>query len=173
MFSVSHFLVVNKEMYIFTRVVCFMVLSSLACFKIVLAFAAASILGFLSLTCDVVPTFHGFVRAASFLHALTIISSFPSICTTFEIVLHCFLEMMVRILVFCTYLECSVLSDLLSCFCHCKPLERITTCASVSFNAVAQNSSRFEPHVQKDFPFALCILCTFRTASSRRFQRVR
>ena len=113
MFMLSHFLVVKKETYLFTRVVCFMMLSSLASSPIARAFAAASILGFPRFTCDVVPTFHGFVRAASFLHALTMISSFPSICTNFEIVLHCFSEMMVRVWVFCTFLECSVLSDLL------------------------------------------------------------
>ena len=41
-------------------------------------------------TCDFVPTFHGFVRSAMFLHALTIVCVlFPSICTSFEIVVHC------------------------------------------------------------------------------------
>ena len=41
--------------------------------------------------------------------------------------------------------------------CHCKPLQRIITCAVVPFNVFfsGDNSCRIEPHVLKDFPFEL------------------
>ena len=45
--------------------------------------------------------------------------------------------------------------------CHCKPQNRIITCAAVSFNVFvlsADNSCRIEPHVHKHVPFALCSL---------------
>ena len=45
-------------------------------------------------TFDVVPTVNGFLRAAVFLRALTMVwSFFLSICTTFEILLLCVREM--------------------------------------------------------------------------------
>ena len=41
--------------------------------------------------CDFAPTYHGWVGAAVFLHALTIVCVLlPSACTTFEVFLYCF-----------------------------------------------------------------------------------
>ena len=52
-------------------------------------------------TCDLVPTFHGFVRAAVLLHALTTVCVFtPPIRTTFDVGLQCFSDMMPRNMVF-------------------------------------------------------------------------
>ena len=62
------------------------------------------VVGFPRSTCDFVQTYNGFVRAAVFLHVLTMVCvSFRSICTTFEII-PCFSEMMLRVVVFCTFL---------------------------------------------------------------------
>ena len=65
------------------------------------ASAAASFCGFSEVRWRLfVPTYHGSVRAPVFLHALTIVCVvIPSICTTFEICVQCFSEMMHRVLV--------------------------------------------------------------------------
>ena len=52
------------------------------------------VVGFPTSTCDFAPTFNGFVRVAIFLHALAIVCVFPSICTTFEILVWCVSAMM-------------------------------------------------------------------------------
>ena len=74
--------------------------------KVRLSLLRRHFVGFPTSICDVVSTFHGFARAAVFLRALTIVCvCTPPICTTFTILLECFTEMMLRVLVFFLLLD--------------------------------------------------------------------
>ena len=89
--------------------------------KIAPAFAAASFCGATLSQLVMV----SFVRLF-FLLALTIVCVFvPSVCTTFEIRLHCFSKLMRRIRVFSAFLTEVPCQTPLVLICHCKPLKRI------------------------------------------------
>ena len=110
-------------------------------------------------SCDFVPTFHGFARAGIFSHALTTVCVvIPSICSTFEIVLSYFLEMMHRGL---TILGCLIE---VPCQTSCPDFPMQTAQAThhlfsmFLFIFSACNTGRMTSHVQKDFPLALCSL---------------
>ena len=106
------------------------------------------------------PTFHGFVRAVVVLHARTMFCVFiTSLCTTFETILSCFSDMMLRVLVFFTFLT-AVPS------CPDMPLQNAQAnhylrrgfFQSLCSFLLIIPAEIMAPHVQKDFPSAMCAL---------------